>query len=301
MRILTVFLLSAAMTATAYSQRGGVDRGVVDIRALPEKDKDVFDAVSTKHLKKDKAFALGFISVDVATRATYQGKHDGAKAKITILLDGISDEHLQAIADTASKIYERELHAAGYEVAPRSEIEATEGFAKTAEKSAPRRVEKKIPALLKSSGTTHLKSFTAHDGPLWSSKAGKHLYKMTKEMEKGLVIHGFAIGFSTYRVDKDKQYSIDKITTTVEVNALPLLTLGTQATWTAKSGKFGMLNGKQVWTLEKEFVTGFTAVEGEKDTFIWTVDPKVFQEGVIELIETSIKRTVAYFKSESKW
>ena len=61
-----------------------------------------------------------------------------------------------------------------------------------------------------------------------------------------------------------------------------------------------MLNGKQVWTVNKDFLTGFTPVEGEKDTFVWTVDPKVFQAGVTELIETSIKRTVAYFKSKSK-
>ncbi|MDP6077322.1 MAG: hypothetical protein QF638_03955, partial [Acidimicrobiales bacterium] len=93
---------------------------------------------------------------------------------------------------------------------------------------------------------------------------------MTKKLEKGLIIHGFAIGFSTYNVDKDKEYSWDKVTKTVTVEALPLLTLGTQATWTAKSGKFGMLNGKQVWTVNKDFLTGFTPVEGEKDTFVWT-------------------------------
>lgn len=300
MRNLTVFLLVAVLTTVAYGQRGGVDRGVVDIGALPEKDKDVFDEISTKHLKKDKAFALGFISVDFATRATYEGRNDGAKAKITVILDGITDADMQAIADTAGQIYARELRTAGYEVVLRSELEATEGFKKTAEKSPPTKVEKKIPALLKSSGTSHVKSFAAHDGPLWSSKAGGNLYKMTKQLEKGVIIHNFAIGFSTYKIDKDKEYSWDKITKTVKVEALPLLTLGTQATWTAKSGKFGMLNGKQVWTVDKDFLKGFTSVEGERDTFAWEVDPKVFQAGAIELIETSIKRTVAYFKSKSK-
>ncbi len=193
MRTLTLFLFSVILTTVAYGvaygQRGGVDRGVVDIGALSDKDKDVFDEVSTKHLKKDKAFALGFISVDFATRATYKGKNDGAKAKITIILDGVTDADLQAVADAANEIYERELGAAGYEVVPRSELEATEGFKKAAEKSGPTKVEKKIPALLKSSGTSHVKSFTAHDGPLWSSKAGGNLHKMTKKLEKGLIIH----------------------------------------------------------------------------------------------------------------
>ena len=76
MRKLSVFLFSAILATGAYGQRGGVDRGVVDIGALSKKDKDVFDEVSTKHLKKDKAFALGFISVDFATRATYKGNND---------------------------------------------------------------------------------------------------------------------------------------------------------------------------------------------------------------------------------
>ena len=300
MRKLSVFLFSAILATGAYGQRGGVDRGVVDIGALSKKDKDVFDEVSTKHLKKDKAFALGFISVDFATKATYKGNNDGLKAEITIILDGVTDADMQAVADAANEIYARELAAAGYEVVPRSALEATKGFKKTAEKSGPTKVEKKIPALLKSSGTSHVKSFAAHDGPLWSAKAGKNLHKMTKEMEKGLIIHNFAIGFSTYKVDKDKEYFWDKITKTVKVEALPLLTLGTLATWTAKNGKFGMLNGKQVWTSDKDFLTGFTPVDGEKDTFTWTVDPSAFKAGVTELIETSIKRTVAYFKSKSK-
>lgn len=297
-------LVGIILCSTAFA-RGGVDLGVIDIGELSKKDKDVFQEVSTKHLSKDKAFAIGFISVDFATRATYKARYGsgiggGPTAEVTVILDGVSDEDMQAIADAASAIYEKELLAAGYEVVPRSELEATEGYMKIAEGSDPRGAEKKISALMRSSGTSHIKTFSAANGALWSSKAGMNIYKMTSKLKKGVIVHGFAIGFSTYKKDKEKKTRFNTVTKTISVEAVPLLTLGTQASWVAKNSKFGMLTGQQVWTVEKDFLTGLTAVEGEKDTFLVTVDPEAFKAGSIELIEASIKRTVAYFKSNRK-
>ncbi len=296
--------LALSVLATSLYARGGEDTGLVDIAELPENTKDIFQDISMKHVKKEQAFAVGFIAVNFATRATYKARyekaaiHGGPKTEVTVVLDGLSDADMQAIADSAGAIYARELVAAGFAVVPFSELEANEAFGKIAAEAAPRGVETELSALFKSSGTTHLKTFTAHDGPAWSGNAAKHLYKLSSKLKKGIVVQAFTIGFSTYKTDKEKSYGYDSISKTVSIEAVPTITLGAQSTWLSAQSKFGMLNTNKVWTVDREFLAaGKQLADG---TFVMSVDPAVFKEGALALIEANIQRSVAHVRSLSK-
>lgn len=302
-RWLTTSLALFIFATSLYAARGGQDIGLVDITELPAKNKDIFQDVSMKHVKKERAFAIGFIDVKFATQATYKARfgaaiHGGPKAEVTVILDGLSDEFMQAIADTAGAVYERELTAAGFEIVPRSELEANEAYGKIATEAEPRGVETEVPGLFKSSGTTHLKTFTAHDGPAWSGKAAKHLYKLTSKLKKGVVVHSFTIGFSTYKTDKETKYGYDSITNEISIEAVPTITLGAQSTWLASNSKFGMLNAQKVWTANREFLAAGT--QREDGAFVMTVDPAVFKEGALALIEKNIQTSIAHVKGLSK-
>ncbi|MFQ6613118.1 MAG: hypothetical protein ACE5D2_08485, partial [Fidelibacterota bacterium] len=287
-----------------FAQRSGGAEGVVNINDLPENSKAIFDDIKTKFVKKEKAFLPAFIQVNFATRATYKARyekaaiHGGPKAEVTVILKGVSDEVMQEITDQAEAMYEDQLKAAGFTVVPYSALDGNKGFQKMIKISAPRKVETKIPALLASSGTTHLKIFTAHDGPIYSAKSGLYLYKMQSKLKKALIIHTFTINFSTYKTEKAKEYSWDKVTTSVQVEALPLITLGSGSSWVSSKSKSGMLRNKQVWSVDKDWVTGGEQIDD--NTYSIVADPAVFKEACLELIGKNIELTVAHIRSLSK-
>ncbi len=287
-----------------FAQRGGADIGVIDINSLPTKSKALFDDIKTKYVKKEKAFVPAFIQVNFATRATYKARyekaaiHGGAKAEVSVVLKGVSDDVMQEIADQAGVIYETKLKNAGFQVIPFSDLQGNKGFNKMIEISDPRKIETKIPALLRSAGTTHMKTFTAHDGPIYSAKSGMYLYKMQSKLKKGTIVHGFTINFSTYRTEKEKESSLDKVITTVKVEALPLISLGSESTWISSKSKFGTLRNKKVWTVDKEFVIGSEQIDDQ--TYAIVVDPDAFKGACLELIGKNIELTVAHIRSLSK-
>jgi hypothetical protein len=278
--------------------------GVVNINALPAKSKAIFDDVKTKFVKKEKAFLPAFIQVNFATRATYKARyekaaiHGGPKAEVTVVLQGVSDEVMQEIADQAEAMYEDQLKAAGFAVVPYSALEGNKAFNKMAKISAPRKVETKIPAVFANSGTTHMKSFTAHDGPIYGMKSGLYMYKLISKLKKAVIVHGFTINFSTYKTEREKDYSWDKVTTSVQVEALPLITLGSESTWVSSKGKMGMLRNKQVWTVDKDWVVGGEQIDD--NTYSIIADPELFKEACLELIGKNIELTVAHIRSLSK-
>ncbi|MFQ6607617.1 MAG: hypothetical protein ACE5EE_03660 [Fidelibacterota bacterium] len=287
-----------------FSQRGGTDIGIINVNSLPTKSKALFEDIKTKYVKKEKAFAPAFIQVNFATRATYKARyekaaiHGGPKAEVSVVLKGVSDDVMQEIADQVGVIYETMLKTAGFTVVPFSDLQGNKGFQKMIEISEPRKVETKIPALLRSTGTTHMKTFTAHDGPIYSAKSGMYLYKMQSKLKKGSIAHTFTINFSTYKTEKEKESSLDKVITSVKVEALPLISLGSESSWISSKSKFGMLRNKNVWTVDKDFVIGSEQIDDK--TFAIVVDPNSFKEACLELIGKNIELTVAHIRSLSK-
>lgn len=305
MKLFSIVLFALLITfGSAFAQRGGDDRGIISISDLPEKSKALFDDVKTKFVKKEKAFAASFIQVTFATKATYKARyhaaaiHGGAKAEVSVELQGISDEVLQQIADQAAVIYEEKLLAAGLEVIPYSSLADNKGFAKIVEKSDPRRVETKIPALMKSSGTTHTKTFTAHDGPIYDGKAAGQLYKMQSKLKAGTIVSHFTINFSTFDKEKEWRQSYGDIIQTVSVEAIPVISMGNISTWISSKSKFGMLHQLKFWASDKDFLV--SGEEMESGAFGMKVDPEAYKSACLELITKNIEKTVEHIRSLSK-
>jgi len=299
-----VFFALLIGSALVFGKEGVDDLGLRNINSLPAKSSDLFQDIKTKYVKKETSFLPGFIQIAFATKATYKARyekaaiHGGIKVETTVVLKGVSDEIMQEITDQAGAIYAEKLIAAGFEVVPRSALERNKGYAKILEGSEERGVETKIPALFRSTGTTHTRTFTANDGPIYSTKSAFHLYKMQKDLKAGNIVAQFTINFSTYKVEKDEEYTSEGLEKTISLEAIPKILMAGQSTWISSGSKFGMLNQNETWTVDKDFVIGLEEVE--EGVLAIVVDPVAFKEGCLELIEKNIDLTVAHIRSQSK-
>ena len=125
-----------------------------------------------------------------------------------------------------------------------------------------------------------------------------HLYKMQKALKSGNIVHSFTINFSTYKVEKDKEYTSEGLEKRISLEAVPRIIMSGNSTWVSSKSKFGMLNQKEAWTVDKDFVIGIEEVE--EGVLAIVVDPVAFKEGCLELIEKNIELTVAHIRSLSK-
>ena len=310
-KILFACMIIVLSVSSSYARgKETVDNELVSIGNLSGKTEDIFDDVKTSYVKKESQFAIASVRIDFATKATYKARyekaavHGGPKASINIILDGISDAIMQEIADTAGRIYEKEMAAAGLSLLSYDDYSKNKYAQKILKTPDDKNAETKLKLLsdsllARTSGTTHIKSFSSFNRPLFDAAfAGMSLYKLQNELKCGSVSHDFSINFSTYKINREKEYSGNWVTTTVEVEAIPIIALSSESTWISSGAKMGFLRNKKIWVVDKNFVTG--TEESEEGTIKIKADPEIFKAACIELLEKNIKLTVQHIKALSK-
>jgi|GEM_PF-1614662 len=296
--LLMLSVMLCSLPAVSKDKGDGVIE-VIDINALPTKYSELFQDVKAKSLKGENAFVPCFIQLQFATRATFKARYGGKtdpKVQVTVIMKGVADAVMQEIADSAGAFYREALVTAGYEVVPISALDDNSSYQKIKEKSDPRGVEEKLAFAPRY--TTHAKTFTYNDGPIYSTKAALSMYGMMTKLKKGAIIHKFTINFANFSTDKAYSSAWGETTKSIEIAAMPQISIGANSQWFNAKSNIGGLNNLAEWGLKRDFIVSTEQVDN--NTYVMNVDPAVFKDCCLQIIKKNIELNVAYFRQLSK-
>jgi len=275
----------------------------VTVTAMPDNPKDCFEPISTNYIKKISDVCFPFVQINFVTKATYKARygtavHGGPIAEVSVEISNLSDEDYQELANELQKLAEKKFSEGGYSTVGYDKVKSAKTYAKMIEASEKPGEETKIGALMRATGATHLKTFTAQNGPVYSAKTGgMKLYKLGKEVGVGQVIIVYGIDFSTYDIDKESKYNVESITKKISVEALPVISLGGEV-WLCENGKSGGIRNKASWGTPEDFVLESKKIDDS--TYEWVVDKEVFKKAVLSLMDSNLDLVVKYLSSIRK-
>jgi len=296
--LLVLFFLLCFVPA-AGKDKEDVAIPVTDINSLPTKYSELFDEVKTKYLQEETSFVPEFLQFQFATRATFKANYGGKldpKVKLNVVLTGVSDEVMQAISDSAGAYYEYALKAAGYEVVPLSALDGNKSFEKIKDKSDPRGVEDKLTFAPRY--TTHAKNFTYKDTPILGLSGRLNLYGMVKDLKKGYIYHLFTINFANFSSAKGYSDYWGETTKSIEISAVPLISIGSISQWVNHKGYAGGVNNLTEWSLQSNFVLSTKQIDNA--TYEMNVDPAIYKDACLQILKKNIDMVVTYYRDLSK-
>jgi len=278
------------------------------VKEMPTDPNKCFYPMSVNYAKKIYSLCYPFVQVSFVTQATYTARKGpavkrGPKASISVKISNIGDEDFQAIVEELRTIAEKKFGDAGYTTIGDDVLKNTKSYQKMLQASDAPGVEQQIPALLKATGATHIKTFTSQGRPVYSAKTGgMNLYKLGKEINAGQAVIAYTIDFSTHDVETETHRSYKGggkyiLTESISVQALPALSVSGQI-FLVKDGKSGGIGMAEPYGSPTNFV-----IESKKidDThYEWVVDKEAFKEAAIALLSQNIDLAVQYFKSIQK-
>ncbi|QNL22659.1 hypothetical protein HZR84_12130 [Hyphobacterium sp. CCMP332] len=262
-----------------------------EVPILSETDKKVFVDTKMKKTLKEKSGILTSHAITFYTSAFYKYVGTGAGGKVGqqygFLLEGVSDDTFQEIADETGKYLEKKLTEFGYSIDDYNKFLSAKNIDKLKEKSEEPKVEKSVqnPNFTKK---VKARTFTQNNRPVYPEVVGNTMYfKAVPSMKTNAVISRFDINFLSFGQKIESSKLFDEGKTTGQMLLESSIHGGASLQILTPSLKYGELS--TILKFSHPNKDGFEATGEIKDGFyVLKADEAKYKQYSIELINTYI-------------